>query len=72
MIETRKIMAICILFLSFLYMYLITFVEIPECGKEHAKTILGFLLGTGFANLLHYYWGSSSKEERKTDGSQQS
>lgn len=65
--DTRKIMAIAVLFLSFLYMYLITFLPIPVCGQKNSETILGFLLGTGFANLLHYYWGSSSKEEKKDD-----
>jgi len=47
-------------------MFSVTFLSIPETGMEHSKTILGFLLGTGFGSLINYYWGSSSKDEKKS------
>lgn len=56
--------AVMILLLSFLYMFAVTFFEIPESGKEHSKTIVGFLLGVGLANLMNYYWGGAHEKDR--------
>jgi hypothetical protein len=33
----------------------------PE-GNEHAKTIIGFILGSAFTTFINYYWGSSKKQ----------
>ena len=52
--------ALLIMMTSFLYMFAVTFFEMSPSGTEHSKTIVGFLLGTGFSTLLNYYWGNSS------------
>jgi len=52
-------MACVVMFLGFLYLYLVTFMPIPECGQEHAKTITGFILGVTISTLISYFWGSS-------------
>jgi len=52
--------AVLIMLLSFLYMFSVTFLPLTVAGEEHSKTIVGFLLGTGFGTLLNYYWGNSS------------
>lgn len=52
--------AVLIMLLSFLYLFAVTFLPLTASGEEHSKTIVGFLLGTGFGTLLNYYWGNSS------------
>jgi len=41
----------------------ITFLPVTETGNEHAKTIVGFLLGTAFSTLINYYWGNSKTKQ---------
>jgi len=52
-------MAIGVLVVGFGYLFLVTFVPIPETGKDHAKIIVGFLIGSALAGILGYFWGSS-------------
>lgn len=59
--------ALLIMLLGFLYMFSVTFFEMPETGQEHAKTIVGFMLGTIFSTLINYYWGNSSKNVQGDD-----
>lgn len=66
----RKV-AVMIILLSFLYVFSVTFLDTTEVGKEHSKTIVGFLLGTGFTTLLNYYWGSAHKRESEIQGKEQ-
>ena len=61
------IMACCILLISFGYLFAVTFLPIPSSGLDHAKTVTGFLLGTGISMLLGYYWGSSSGSAAKSE-----
>jgi hypothetical protein len=60
-------MACGILAISFGYVFLVTFIPIPETGIKHSDTVTGFLLGTGLGALLSYYWGSSSGSAAKSD-----
>ncbi len=57
-----------VLGIGFLYLFLVTFGTIPESGIEHAKTIVGFLLGSVISLLVGYKWGTSagSAEKSKT------
>ena len=48
---------------AFLYLVAITFLPVTETGNEHAKTIVGFLLGTAFSTLINYYWGNSKTKQ---------
>jgi len=52
---------------SFGYLFMVTFLELPETGVEHSKTVVGFLLGVGISTILQYYWGSSSGSADKSE-----
>lgn len=52
---------------SFLYVFWITFGDIPEKNVRFADTILGFLLGVGLSNIIVYFFGSSKGSKDKTD-----
>ena len=62
----QTIMACTVLGIGFLYLFLVTFIPIPECGVEHSKTILGFMLGSVISIIIGYYWGSSSGSAEKS------
>lgn len=64
-ISPGMIVAIGLMAVCFLYLFMVTFLKIPTTGQEHAKTIVGFLLGVGLSTVINYYWGSSST---KTQG----
>jgi hypothetical protein len=51
---------------SFAFLFMVTFLPLPATGVEHAKTIVGFLLGVGISTILQYYWGSSSGSADKS------
>ena len=40
---------------SVIYFFAITFLPIPEAGKDFANIILGFLLGTAVSTVLKQY-----------------
>lgn len=61
------IMACAIIAVGFGYLFLVTFLTVPETGKDHAKTIVGFFLGIGISTLLNYYWGSSTGSAAKSE-----
>jgi hypothetical protein len=60
-------MACAIFFICFLYLFLVTFMSIPQSGIEHAKTITGFILGVGISTLISYLWGSSKGSAAKSE-----
>jgi len=41
------------------YLFLVTFVNIPDKNQRTVDTALGFLLGTIIAGLIGYFYGSS-------------
>jgi hypothetical protein len=49
------------------YIFLITFTNIPELNIRFADTILGFLLGTVVATILNFFLGSSAGSKEKTE-----
>ena len=49
-----------------IYISVVTFVDLPATGNEHAKTVLPFLLGV-IATLIGFYWGNSSKLNMTTE-----
>jgi len=61
------IMAACIIGVSFAYLFMVTFLTVSATGTDHAKTIVGFILGVGVSTLLNYYWGSSSGSANKSE-----
>ena len=56
--------AVMFMLITFLYLFSVTFLELPITGVEHAKTIVPFLLGTIIGNVIGYYWGNSSKNNQ--------
>jgi hypothetical protein len=46
---------------SVIYFFAITFLPIPEAGKDFANIILGFLLGTAVSTVINYFFGSSGE-----------
>jgi hypothetical protein len=47
------------------YCFCLTFYNIPKDNQPYAHTILGFLLGTGFASLVGWRWGTAKSSEDK-------
>lgn len=56
--------AVLIMMIGMLYVFGVTFIELPQTGIDHSKTALGFILGTVLAIPIGYYWGNSSKKEQ--------
>lgn len=54
-------------FTAVVYIFLITFTNIPELNIRFADTILGFLLGTVVATILNFFLGSSAGSKEKTE-----
>lgn len=51
---------------AMVYIFLITFITIPETNVRFADTVLGFLLGTIIATVIQYFLGSSKGSADKT------
>lgn len=49
------------------YIFMITFMDIPEENVRFADTVLGFLLGTIVATVINFFFGSSKGSKDKTD-----
>ena len=56
--------AVMLVLVFMLYLSGVTFLDLPETGNEHAKTIIPFLLGV-IATLVGFYWGNSHKEQQQ-------
>lgn len=52
-------------FVGVVYIFLITFISIPEANVRFADTTLGFLLGTIVATIINYFFGSSKSSSDK-------
>ena len=46
---------------STVYFFCITFIQLPEGGRDFANIILGFLLGTAVATIIGFFYGNSEK-----------
>jgi hypothetical protein len=51
-----------IVLFSMIYFFGITFIALPESGEDNAKYISGFLVGTGLASIIGYYWGGAIRK----------
>lgn len=58
--------AVGIIAACFVYFFAVTFIQVPEGGKQYANLILGALIGSGFTALIAYYYGSSKGSGDKT------
>lgn len=56
---------------TLIYVFCITFCQIPQANVRFADTILGFLLGTVLSSIVFYFFGTSRtsavKDEFKTE-----
>ena len=59
----RAWMAFYIITLSFGFIFLITLAPEAQTAKSN-DTILGFLLGTGLAAIVSFYFGSNDDKEK--------
>jgi len=62
----RKKLATFLSAVSFLYLFAITFLEIPTANKDNVNIILGFLLGTAISTIIGFYFGDSDKTDKET------
>jgi hypothetical protein len=53
--------------MAVIYIFLITFTNIPETNVRFADTILGFLLGTVVATIINFFLGSSAGSKAKQE-----
>ena len=54
-------------FISFVYIFCITFIPLPKDNQRFADVILGFLLGSLIGSILQYYFGSSATSKDKDE-----
>ena len=52
---------------STLYFFSVTFLPMPQGGRDFANIILGFLLGTAVATIISFFYGSSKSSKDKTE-----
>ena len=55
------------LLLGFVYVFLITFIQIPEANQRFADTILGVVISMVFGSIFNFFFGSSQGSKVKTD-----
>jgi hypothetical protein len=47
-------------FLTILYIFLVTFIDLPAGNRRLADTILGFLLGQVLATVIQFFFGTNA------------
>jgi hypothetical protein len=51
--------------IGFVYIFVVTFIPIPEDSQRFADVILGFIASTVFGQILSFYYGSSHSSKQK-------
>jgi hypothetical protein len=64
------IMQALILAAAFAYLAAVTFLNMPDSGQDHSKTIVGFLLGTVVGTIITFNWGSSKSSADKSEAAE--
>lgn len=52
---------------AMVFIFAITFGQVPEASIRFTDTILGFLLGTVISTILQFFFGSSVTSRKRTD-----
>lgn len=52
--------------IGFIYVFLITFLEVPQANQRFADTILGVVISTVFGLIYNFFFGSSQGSQVKT------
>jgi len=61
--DFKELMAFYSITLSFIYMFLVTFAEIPKANQRFADIILGSLLTIVIGKILSEYFNKPNDEE---------
>lgn len=60
-------MAAGIIMFTFIYIFCITFIEVPAANRRFTDTIIGFLVGTLVGTIINYFYGSSKGSSDKNN-----
>lgn len=60
-----RVYAIFVTFMTFLYIFLASFISIPEENVRFVDTVIGFLLGVVISTLVQFYYGTSRGSQLK-------
>ena len=52
---------------TFLYFFIVSFVNIENKNRDFVNIILGFLIGTALNSLIRFFYGSSNKSQEAVD-----
>lgn len=63
--DIRNFLAIINNVLSFVFLFALLFVEIPEKNETIINIAVGSILVSSFANIINYFFGSSKKQDEK-------
>lgn len=55
---------------TFLYFFIVSFVNIENKNRDFVNIILGFLIGTALNSLIRFFYGSSNKSQEALDQKQ--
>ena len=55
---------------TFLYFFIVSFVNIENKNRDFVNIILGFLIGTALNSLIRFWYGSSNKSQEAVDQKQ--
>jgi hypothetical protein len=69
--DFKEMMAFMTIAGTFVYMYLVTFIPIPESSQRFADIILGSLLTLVLGKVLGEYFDAKPKTERKDDDNEE-
>ena len=55
---------------TFLYFFIVSFVNVENKNRDFVNIILGFLIGTALNSLIRFWYGSSNKSQEAVDQKQ--
>ena len=61
----RKLFALIIFIGSGAYVYKVSFIPVENLNEKVVDTVIGFILGTAFATLIQFFFGSSQSSQDK-------
>jgi hypothetical protein len=66
-VKHEQWMSVGLMGVGFLYLFLISFVQVPATATKYVDTIIGFIMGTALATVINFQWGSSSGSAAKSE-----
>lgn len=65
--KTANVLGITISFLSFAFLFSLLFIEVPKENVQLVSIIVGFVIGTGFAGLMAYFFNYRKEHDQPND-----